>query len=215
VTRVLLISSICLYREGLSELLGRSGRIEVTAAAETVEEGIELYRSTLSPPDVIVLDTLRVDGVEKVRELRQALGDVRVLGLTVPERESVVIAVAEAGISSFVTPDASVEQVVEAIESVARGEATFSPSMAAALMRRLAFLARDRDDGVDASLTRREREILTLIDEGLSNKQIAQRLRIELPTVKNHVHHILGKLGVHRRSEAAAVVRGGSGRERY
>ena len=75
-------------------------------------------------------------------------------------------------------------------------------------MRRLALLARNRpQDGRGRALTRREREILELIDEGLSNKQIAQRLRIELPTVKNHVHHILGKLGVHRRAEAAAVAR--------
>ena len=206
--RVLLISSICLYREGLTELLGRSGRIEVVGAGETVEDGIELYRSTSPPPEVIVLDTLRVDGVEQVRAVREALGEVPVLGLTVPHRESDVIAVTEAGISSFVTPDASSEQLIEAIEGVARGEVTFSPSMAAALMRRLALLARDRShNGGDASLTRREREILTLIDEGLSNKQIAQRLRIEVPTVKNHVHHILGKLGVQRRSEAAAVVR--------
>ena len=123
--RVLLISGICLYREGLAWLLTDSGRIEVTGAAETVEEGIELYRSTSPLPDVILLDTLRVDGVAKVHELRRALGDVRVLGLTVPHRESDVIAVAEAGISSFVTPDASVDQLVEAIEAVARGEATF------------------------------------------------------------------------------------------
>jgi two-component system, NarL family, nitrate/nitrite response regulator NarL len=208
VIRVLLISGICLYREGLAGLLGQSGRVEVAGAVETVEDGIELYRSTSSPPDVILLDTLRVDGVAKVRELRQALGDVHVLALTVPHRERDVIALAEAGIASFVTPDASTAQLIEAIESVARGEATFSPSMAAALVRRLAFLARDRSqDGARAGLTRREREIMELIGAGLSNKQIAQQLLIELPTVKNHVHHILGKLGVQRRTEAAAVVR--------
>jgi DNA-binding NarL/FixJ family response regulator len=207
--RALLISGICLYREGLTELLRNSGRVEVTGAAETVEGGIELYRAISPPPDVIVLDTLRIDGVEQVRVLREALGDVGLLGLTVPHRESDVIAVIEAGISAFVTPDASLEQLVEAMEAVARGEATFSPAMAAALMRRLATLARDRDQdgGAATTLTRREREIVRLIDEGLSNKQIAQQLRIELSTVKNHVHHILGKLGVQRRSEAAAVVR--------
>jgi DNA-binding NarL/FixJ family response regulator len=209
VTRVLLISGICLYREGLAGLLRNGGPVEVAGAAETVEDGIERYRAISPPPDVILLDTLRVDGVAQVRALREALGDVRVLGLTVPHRESDVIAVTEAGISAFVTPDASLEQLVEAIEAVGRDEATFSPSMAAALMRRLAALARDRDHdgGAAAVLTRREREILRLIDEGLSNKQIAQQLRIELPTVKNHVHHILGKLGVQRRSEAAAVAR--------
>ena len=106
------------------------------------------------------------------------------------------------------TSDASVAELVAAIESVARGESLCTPSVAAALMRRLASLARSWADADPIEpLTRREREILELIDEGLSNKQIAQRLRIELPTVKNHVHHILGKLGVHRRAEAAALAR--------
>jgi DNA-binding NarL/FixJ family response regulator len=75
-------------------------------------------------------------------------------------------------------------------------------------MRRLASLARSwaEADPIEP-LTTREREVLELIDEGLSNKQIAQHLSIELPTVKNHVHHILGKLGVHRRTEAAALAR--------
>jgi two-component system, NarL family, nitrate/nitrite response regulator NarL len=132
-----------------------------------------------------------------------------VLALTVPNRETEILAFAEAGIAGFVTLEASVAELVEAIESVARGEALCSPSVAAALLRRLASLAHSRTSADPTGpLTAREREILALIDEGLSNKQIAQRLRIELPTVKNHVHHILVKLGADRRAEAAALVRG-------
>jgi len=112
------------------------------------------------------------------------------------------------GIAGFVTSEASVAELVAAIESVARGESLCSPSVVAALLRRLGSLARSWAEADPTQpLTRREREILELIDEGLSNKQIAQRLRIELPTVKNHVHNILGKLGVRRRAEAAALVR--------
>ena len=126
-----------------------------------------------------------------------------------PNHESEILAVAEAGIAGFVTSDASVAELVAAIESVARGEALCTPSVTAALMRRLASLARSwaEADPIEP-LTAREREILELIDEGLSNKQIAQRLRIELPTVKNHVHRILGKLGVHRRARPPRCARG-------
>src|SRR5256886_10308318 len=85
---------------------------------------------------------------------------------------------------------------------------------AGALLRRIAALATDgRSDRVQAHLTSREREIMGLIDEGLSNKEIAKRLRIEVATVKNHVHNILEKLQVHRRGEAAARVRGGKPRD--
>jgi DNA-binding NarL/FixJ family response regulator len=80
--------------------------------------------------------------------------------------------------------------------------------VAAVLLRRVATLAAEREGDPAASLTIREREILDLIDEGLSNKQIAQRLCIEVPTVKNHVHNLLEKLGVQSRHEAAALVRG-------
>jgi two-component system, NarL family, nitrate/nitrite response regulator NarL len=206
VIRVLVISGICLYREGLAEMLDRTGAISVVASASGVTEGLEEWNGLDEAPDVILLDTVPPDGDIRIRTLLAALPDTRVLALTVPNKESEILAVAEAGIAGFVTSDASVAELVAAIKSVARGETLCSPSVVAALMRRLASLARSWADPTEP-LTSREREILDLIDEGLSNKQIAQRLRIELPTVKNHVHHILGKLGVHRRTEAAALGR--------
>ena len=204
--RVLVISGICLYREGLAQMLDRTGAISVVGSASDVSEGLEVWTGLCEPPDVILLDTAPGHAALHIRSLLAALPDARVLALTVPNRESEILAVAEAGIAGFVTSDASVAELVAAIESVSRGEALCSPSVVAALMRRLSSLARSWADPTEP-LTMREREILELIDEGLSNKQIAQRLRIELPTVKNHVHHILGKLGVNRRAEAAALVR--------
>ena len=199
--RVLLISGICLYREGLAEMLDRTGSISVVASASDVDEGLAFWHGLEELPDVILLDTVPADTGASIRALLAALPDARVVALTVPNHETEILAVAETGIAGFVTSDASVAELVAAIESVARGEALCTPSVVAALMRRLASLARTwaELDPIEP-LTRREREILELIDEGLSNKQIAQRLRIELPTVKNHVHHILGKLGVNRRS---------------
>jgi two-component system nitrate/nitrite response regulator NarL len=208
VIRVLVISSICLYREGLAEMLGRTGALSVVGSASDVREGLGVSGRLAEPPDVILLDTSPADGHLRIRDLLAALPGVPVVALTVLNREGEILAVAEAGIAGFVTSDASVDDLIAAIESASRGEVLCSPSVAAALMRRLAALAqsRPRADPVGL-LTTREREILELIDQGMSNKQIAQRLHLELPTVKNHVHHILVKLGVHRRAEAAALVR--------
>jgi two-component system, NarL family, nitrate/nitrite response regulator NarL len=207
VIRVVVISGICLYREGLAEMLGRTGVVSVAGSAADVAEGLALS-GRLEPPDVILLDTFPADAAARIGQVLDGLPAVPVLALTVPNSESEILAVAEAGIAGFVTLDASVDELVAAIESVARGEALCSPSVAAALIRRLASLARSgQGTSPIGPLTTREREILELIDEGFSNKQIAQRLRIELPTVKNHVHHILVKLGVSRRAEAAALAR--------
>ena len=211
VIHVLVISGICLYREGLAEMLDRTGVISVVGSASDVSEGLALWNGLDEPPDVILLDTAPAGAEVSIRALLNALPDVRVVALAVPNHETEILAVAETGIAGFVTSDASVAELVAAIESVSRGEALCTPSVVAALMRRLASLARSWAEADPIQpLTRREREILELIDEGLSNKQIAQQLRIELPTVKNHVHHILGKLGVHRRAEAAALARAGA-----
>src|SRR5439155_827652 len=107
--------------------------------------------------------------------------------------------------------EASIDDLVTVIESVARGEAICSPRVAAGLLRRVAALAAGHGGDLPrAQLTNREREIVRLIDNGLSNKEIARALGIEVATVKNHVHNILEKLQVHRRGEAAARVRGTS-----
>ena len=159
-------------------------------------------------PDVVVVDTATPDGLSTVRALARRCPGVRIVALGVPEHEPELIACAEAGISGYVNRDGSIDDLIAAIDSVARGEMLCSPRIAAALVRRVAALAGERSPvGTEARLTRREIEVARLIDEGLSNKEIAQRLCIELPTVKNHVHHILGKLDVRRRGEAAARLR--------
>ena len=100
------------------------------------------------------------------------------------------------------------------LESVARGETLCSPEVAAALMDRVATLALGAPSGSDARLTKREAQIVALLEEGLSNKEIAQRLVIEVATVKSHVHNILEKLKLSGRSDAAEWVRGREGRSR-
>jgi two-component system nitrate/nitrite response regulator NarL len=206
--RILVVSGVCLYRDGLEAMLGRQRTVVAVATAADVAEAVEAACAGAAAPDVVLLDSLGIDVCHAVRSLREAIPGVQVVALTVPNREQELVAYVEAGVAGLVTVEASVKELVATIESAARGEALCSPALAAALMRRLAARASGQTQAEHMpALTLREREIVGLIDAGLSNKQIAQQLRIELTTVKNHVHNILGKLGARRRGEAAALVR--------
>jgi two-component system, NarL family, nitrate/nitrite response regulator NarL len=190
--RVLVISAVRLYREGLEELLGRDSRLRIAAEA----------------PDVVLLDTASSDGLGAVRRVSASIPEARIVALGVSETPGEVLALAEAGIAGYVTREASAEHVAEAVWRAANDELACSPRVAASLLRHVRELAALRPpDAAGPGLTPREREIVGLIDEGLSNKQIASRLCIELPTVKNHVHNILEKLHVSRRGEAVARLR--------
>jgi two-component system, NarL family, nitrate/nitrite response regulator NarL len=206
----LVVSRVCLYRDGLASMFARRKQIEMIGTAGDVPAAVEACRAAGANPDVVLLDTAGIDLGSAVEALRAALPASRIVALTVPSREQELLAHVEAGVDGFVTVEASFSELFAAITSAARGEAVCSPSVIATLIRGLASNARDRAQ-IEAPvlLTPREREIVELIGGGLSNKQIAHRLCIELPTVKNHVHHILGKLGVRGRSEAAALVRAG------
>jgi DNA-binding NarL/FixJ family response regulator len=206
VTRVLFVAEIRLYREGLADMLRAEPGIDVVATASGADEAVRALRELA--PDVVLIDMAIPDNAWLVRALVAAVPGTRVVALAVPEVEREVLACAEAGVAGYVTRDGSIEDVVAAVESAARGELLCSPRMAATLFQRVATLALERSpQSIESRLTTRELEILDLIDQGLSNKEIARRLTIELSTVKNHVHNILEKLNVSRRSEAAARAR--------
>jgi two-component system nitrate/nitrite response regulator NarL len=207
VIRALVASDIRLYREGLAEGLRSSGRVELVRTAGDAAASIAAAGDF--GPDVVLVDLAMTGWEETVRELVAAGGEIRVVVLGVREVEDEVLACAEAGVSGYVTREASLDELVDVVESVARGESLCSPRISALLLRCVTELSgsRRQPDLADR-LTPRETQIVGLIDEGLSNKQIAGRLSIELATVKNHVHSILEKLQVERRGEAAAQVRG-------
>ena len=205
--RVLIAGEVRLYREGLSLHLARHEQLEVVGAAENGEETWCLARTL--KPDVVLVDIAMPDSLQIVRLLHDVAPDAHVIALTMPEIDDAVIACAEVGVSGFVMRNASVADLVNAIVAAARGETNLSPRMALTLLRRVGVLAADRAaQPPHAELTSRERDIVTLIADGLSNKEIAARLHVELATVKNHVHNILEKLQVHRRGEIAARLRG-------
>src|SRR6478672_10443654 len=204
-TRVLVVAEIRLFREGLAEMLRAEPEIEVVATAAGADEAVRALRELA--PDVALVDMAIPDNKWLVRALVEAVPGACIVALAVPEIEREVLACAEVGVAGYVTRDGSIEDVVAAVESAARGEILCSPRMAARLFQRVATLALERSPNIESRLTTRELEILDLIDQGLSNKEIARRLTIELSTVKNHVHNILEKLNVSGRAEAAARAR--------
>jgi two-component system, NarL family, nitrate/nitrite response regulator NarL len=205
VIRVVILAGIRLYREGLAEILRQREGIEVVTTAASGEPEIGSIRAIV--PDVVLLDMAMLDSAATVRALLQVVPGIKIIALAVPDTESHVVACAEAGIAGYVSRDGSVDDLVAALESASRGEALCSPRIVAGLLRRVAALALPGEPEPPRRLTRREVEVVELIDQGLTNKEIARRLVIELSTVKNHVHNILEKLGVSHRGEAAAHLR--------
>ncbi len=205
--RVLIVCEVRLYREGLALLLSVDDSMRSVAEVEDVASAIRAIARLR--PDVILLDGAMPESVEHVRTIVKAEPDALLVVLGASEREPEVIGYAEAGISGYVTRDANSAVLSETIRAVARGETLCSPVVAATLLRRVAVLATSRGEASQSSrLTIREREIVDLIGQGFSNKEIAQHLYIEAATVKNHVHRILGKLEVRRRGEIAGALRG-------
>lgn len=206
--RIFVVASVRLYEEGLARVLDADERFGVVGTARTFGDALTVLRLA-APPDVVLLDIARPDGVSAVRAIRDEFPEARVVALAVRQVDEDIVGWAEAGVAGLVPLEASLDDLAATVESVVRGETLVPARTAAVLLERVAELARAGAATAELTvLTPREREIAALIDEGLSNKEIAARLHIELPTVKNHVHHILGKLQVRRRSEAAAALRG-------
>lgn len=156
-------------------------------------------------PDVALLDMRAPDSRDWARALARQSPEVKLVGLGLSETEDNVLAYAGAGFAGYVPREASLEDLVAVVQGIARGEVRYSRRIATTLLHRLANGSGAH--GGPARLTPREVEIVRLIDEGLSNRDIGARLAIEVATVKNHVHHVLEKLQVHRRGEAAARLR--------
>jgi DNA-binding NarL/FixJ family response regulator len=204
---VLLVDDLFLARAGLAELL-RSGdwatRVET---AEDVQAAVAAVNDRR--PDVILLSMTSLGGLAALRALRAAEPGIPVVALAVGETEEAVVACAEAGAAGFLPRRATLEDLQAAVTGALRGEAVCSPRVAGHLLHRVSMLAAQPITRTEetAHLTPREREVLVFIEQGMSNKQIAVDLGIEVRTVKNHVHHLLEKLRVSRRGEAAARLR--------
>ncbi|MDT5220297.1 MAG: hypothetical protein QOF15_2402 [Mycobacterium sp.] len=203
---VLVIDDTCLGREALADVLRRTAWSDAVLTAGDMEAALRCIRTCT--PDVILLNMATMNSVVMLKAVVAAAPQARVLALGITEAPDDVIACAEAGVSGYLPRSATLDDLVAVAQSALRGETLCSPQIAATLLRHVAVLAGGQVTQVGSTpLTPRERQILLLIDHGLTNKQIAGSLCIEVHTVKNHVHNILEKLHAHRRGEAAARMR--------
>ena len=207
---VLIISGVRLYQEGLAQALAADGRFRVVGAGSDHREGLSCIAGLPHPPDVAVMDVGPPLGFSSARALHAEVPQMRLLALAISDRDEEVVSWAEAGVSGFVTRDTSLAELMQAVVSIAVHGSVCSPEIMVTLLRRMQSVAERRraESLVRTALTRREREIVALIDRGQSNKEIALELQVSLATVKNHVHSVLEKLHVSRRGEAAAAIRG-------
>lgn len=195
---VIVVSDVVLYREGLHASLVRDGRLNVLDLVGS-HSALPVISRTL--PDAVLLDGGVADSLSLARRIRANVPAVRIVGFGIAGDADRLVACAESGLAAFVDRDGSFDELVTAVLGALRGELACSPKVSALLCERLAHLATAGQRPEE--LTRRERQIAILIGEGLSNKEIANDLRIGPSTVKNHVHNILEKLNVRRR---AAIV---------
>lgn len=205
--RAMIVTDVRLYREGLAEVLGRIGEVSVVATCAPDRDA--LGKVAELKPHILLADSAVVRSTDLVRRIAEASPATGVVAFAVAEEnEDEVLACAEAGVVGFVSRDASAGELVAILVAAAQGHVRCSPRVAGLMVRRVAAMAAARpSDSQLLPLTRRETEIVALIDTGLSNKEIACQLNIETATVKNHVHSLLEKLRVHRRGEAAAILR--------
>jgi DNA-binding NarL/FixJ family response regulator len=203
VVRLLVVAEVRLYRDGLRAALGARPQFDVVGTASTTSEALQLIADV--SPSVVIVDMTSRASLSLSQAIRQKAPSIHVIAFGVEETEGDVLACAAAGLSGYVPAEASIDELVERIQCVMRGELMCTPRIAAALFRTV----QNRDTASTNSpdvllLTSRERDVLRLVNIGLSNKEIAVRLSIEVSTVKNHVHHVLEKLQVTSRAQAIA-----------
>lgn len=209
--RVLIVEDVTLVSDAIRLALHREPDIHVVGVATCASEAlVRLADSDIVLVNIRLRNDAALDLVERLRR-RDRVVKVVVMNVQSPERE--LLPFLDPGIAGYVLASSDLEGFVEALRMVHRGEAAVSPKVAATLMNRLAQLARAHNlHGWNAcmlpvdALTAREYEVIELIARGLSNQEIADCLTIEVGTVKNHVHNILGKLNVSSRRAAAALV---------
>jgi DNA-binding NarL/FixJ family response regulator len=199
---VLVVDDHAVVREGLRTFLELQDGIEVVGEAADGEAAVR--EAERLEPDVILMDLVmpKLDGVGAMRELRRRLPDCRVIALTSFADDERLLGAIRAGAAGYLLKNAEPQEVARAVRAASAGQALLDPAVAARVVESIA----DRDSVAGAeSLTSREREVLALIARGRSNKLIARELGISEKTVKTHVGHVLAKLGVTDRTQAAVI----------
>ena len=198
--RVLIADDHTLVRESLAGMLQADGDVQVVAQAADGVETIE--KAVLARPDVVVTDIsmARLNGIEVVRRLHEALPQTRVLVLTMHQEDEYVLQAVRAGASGYLVKDSAASELLAAVRSLQAGRGYFGPQAARALAEQMQNPQRAVDDPY-GRLTAREREVFHLIAEGLTTKEIARQLGISAKTAENHRTRVLSKLDVRNTAE--------------
>jgi DNA-binding NarL/FixJ family response regulator len=203
--RVLIVDDHALFRRGLIMVLESEPGIDLVAEAEDGEDAV--LKAAEFAPDVVLMDVRmpRVSGIEATRRIAEVIPTTKILMLTVSDEEEDLYEAIKAGANGYLLKEISIEEVADAIRAVVTGQSLISPSMASKLLTEFNSLARRAEEKQQMPvprLTDRELEVLKLVAQGMSNREVADELYISENTVKNHVRNILEKLHLHSRMEA-------------
>lgn len=207
ILRILIVDDHPLFRDGLSLLLNTMPDMEVVGEATSGEQAVDLARQL--QPDVIIMDIKMpgMSGIAATREILATAPHTRILIVTMFDDDATVFTAMRAGARGYVLKDAEKDDMLRAIRGVGRGEAIFSPSIAARLIDFFNTARPAAPREIFPGLTARERELLQLMMQGASNGEIAQLLSLSAKTVANYISNILGKLQAVDRAEALRIAR--------
>jgi DNA-binding NarL/FixJ family response regulator len=202
--RILLVDDHEVVRLGLKALLERHPQFDIIGEASSAREALELVANY--HPDVVVMD-IRLpgtSGIEACEEITSRFPETRVLMLTSYAEDEMLFSAIRAGASGYVLKQIGGEELVRAIEAVARGEALLDPAVTQRVFQEVRRAVKEEEASAFAHLSQQEKHVLLLVSEGKTNREIAKALFLGEGTVRNYVSSILSKLGVSNRAEAAA-----------
>ena len=212
--RIVLVDDHELARDGLRDMFADVPDLEIVGEAADGREALELCRRVR--PDLVLMDLRmpRMDGLAATRAIKGESPGISVLVMTMHENPDYLLQALQAGAAGYVLKDAAQDEVLAAVEGVLSGESPLAPELAARLLRRLATEVREPANGslpkresarITEQLTPREIEVLELLAQGKTNRQIAEDFVLSVGTVKNHVEHIIAKLGASDRTQAVVL----------
>lgn len=203
--RVLIVDDHTLFREGLAGLLGEREEMEVVGEARDGLEAVEKAKELM--PDIILMDLrmARCDGLEATRLIKKDMPYAAIAMLTVSEKDEDLFEAMKAGAKGYILKTVTATELASVVAFIAQGHVVIAPAMAERLLAEFGTMAQKQDEASSgiARLTEKESEILTMVGQGLSNKEIARRLYVSEATVKTHLRNILEKLHLHNRIQAA------------
>jgi NarL family two-component system response regulator LiaR len=200
IIRVMIVDDHDMVRKGLATFLKVNADLELVGEARDGKEALRMCAQV--KPDVVLMDLVmpEMDGTTATREIKERWPEVQVIALTSFQEQELVREVLQAGAIGYLLKNVTVDELAEAVRGACAGRSTLAPEAAQALIQ-----SATREPEVGGDLTPREREVLALMVEGMSNPEIAERLSVSRSTARAHVSNILSKLGVTNRAEAIAL----------